>query len=257
MTRMLDGLRVIAPVTQGRSAIAQELEAHGALVTRVEVIGFTEPAHPAVLDAAVAAWTAGSYDWLVVTSRVTVAALAAAANRAEVRLGDRPAGTRAAAVGASTAQACAEVGLTADLVPGGAADAEQLLAAFPTGPGRVLAPQSSLAAPTVAEGLRAKGWHVEVVEAYRTIDGPPFDAGIGLMLSEGQADALVLTSGSVARRLASQVPQVAASVAVIAIGKSTAREASDIGLTVSAIAAEPSPHGIVVALAETMRKDRS
>ena len=248
MTQPLSGLRVLAPISSERSAIADCIEAAGATVTRVEVLDFAPTSTPAALERAARDWAAGAFRWLAITSRVGVSAFADAARAARVDLAVRPHGAYVAAVGAATADALADVGLVADLVPDGAADAVRMVAAFPSGPGRVLAPLGNLAAPTLADGLRNKGWDVDVVEAYRTIDGPPLDADLAVAVATGEVDVIALTSGSVATRLAREIPVIPPTVAVVAIGASCARRASELGLDVRAIAAEPSPSGMVEAI---------
>ncbi len=248
MTQPLAGLRVVAPITSERSAIADRIEAAGALVTRVEAIDFAPTSNPARLEQAATEWSVGAYRWLAITSRVGVKAFAESARAAGVDLGARPSGSLVAAVGAATAEALAEVGLIADLVPEGAADAVLMVAAFPAGPGRVLAPLGSLAAPTLPEGLRQKGWEVDVVEAYLTIDGPPLDPAVIAAVESGEVDVIALTSGSVATRLAHAIRVIPPEVAVVAIGATCARRARELGLEVAAVAAEPSPAGMVEAI---------
>ena len=248
MTQPLTGVRVIAPVTPDRSAIADEIAAAGAHVIRVEALNFAPTSAPDVLERAAVEWAHGAYRWLAITSRVGVAAFADAARAARVDLSQRRPDTYVAAVGAATAEALADVGLRADLVPAGAADAVRMVDAFPAGPGRVLAPLGNLAAPTLADGLRGKGWEVDVVEAYRTVDGPPIDPAVARALAAGEVDALALTSGSVATRFAHEFPQMPPRVAIAAIGASCARRARELGWDVAAVAAEPSPAGMVEAL---------
>jgi len=249
VTKPLAGLRVMAPITSDRSAIADALEAHGAHVARVEVLDFAPSSTPGELASAARDWAAGVYRWLAITSRVGVKAFAHAAQSVGIDLASRPDGVSVAAVGAATAEALADCGLIADLVPDGAADAVRMVAAFPPGEGRVLAPLGNLAAPTLADGLRAKGWQVDVVEAYRTIDGPAFDADLAVAVATGDVDVIALTSGSVATRMAREISLIPPTVAVVAIGASCARRASELGLEVAGVAAEPSPLGMVEAIA--------
>jgi len=262
VTQALAGLRVIAPITSERSAIADAIEAAGARVTRIELLDFMASSTPEALEGAAVDWAAGAYRWLAITSRVGVRSFADAARNAGVDLAKRPVGAYVAAVGAATAEALADVGLIADLVPGGAADAVKMVAAFPAGQGRVLAPLGNLAAPTLADGLRAKGWDVNVVEAYRTIDGPPVDPDLAVAVATGDVDVIALTSGSVAPRLAREIPAIPPTIAVVAIGASCERRARELGLEVAAVAAEPSPSGMVEAIVAatgraTTRKERS
>ena len=71
--------------------------------------------------------------------------------------------------------------------------AEALIEAFPVGSGDVLVVQAETARSDVAGGLRAKGWRVEVVAAYRTVPVRPSAATLIGVLS---ADAVLFASGS-------------------------------------------------------------
>ncbi|MCQ9165351.1 uroporphyrinogen-III synthase [Arthrobacter sp. STN4] len=149
---------------------------------------------------------------------------------------------------------------------------------------RVLLPQSNLAEPTLADGLAAKGWQAEAVTAYRTVDypaapelrltatlehsspdldnpgrpGPRAGHGGYPLLTPAQAagevragalNAVVLASGSAARRVAHTMGPLPQRCLVIAIGQPTRAEAERLGLRVAATAARPTPDGIVAALA--------
>ena len=98
----------------------------------------------------------------------------------------------------SFVKAARSVGLEVALVPEGRADARGIVADFPEGSGRVLAPLGNLASPVLARGLGRKGWQVDVVEAYRTVDGPGPDDATVAEVAAGAFDAVLLTAGSVA-----------------------------------------------------------
>ncbi len=100
--------------------------------------------------------------------------------------------TRIAAIGPGTAEELARHGLVADLVPHRFI-AEALLESFAGGPGRVLLPRAAVARDVLPEGLRAKGWTVEVVEAYRTAMARPDPAALA---AAAGADAITFTSSS-------------------------------------------------------------
>lgn len=154
------------------------------------------------------------------------------------------------------------------------------------GDGRVLLPQSNLAEPTLADGLSARGWSPEVVTAYKTVDYPaapglrltarlsrsarpdatstdstpdqPARSGQYPLLTPAQAageaqagriNAVVLASGSAARRVARTMAPLPPSCLMIAIGQPTREEAERLGLRVAATAEHPTPEGIVAALA--------
>jgi len=153
---------------------------------------------------------------------------------------------RLAVVGAKTAEALAAHGLVADLVPGRFV-AEALLEAWPAGTGTVLLPRAEVARDVLPEGLRARGWRVEVVDAYRTVAARPSEAE---WAAAAGADAIMFTSSStVANYLAvtDRVPPV-----VACIGPVTARAAEAAGLRVDVVADESTVESLVAALARTL-----
>ncbi|MBE1877994.1 uroporphyrinogen-III synthase [Myceligenerans pegani] len=112
---------------------------------------------------------------------------------------------------------------------------------------RVLVPLGDLAAPTLAEGLRAKGWDPHVVTAYRTVARDlPRDV-VGHARTAGY-DAVVVASGSAARQLAAQLgPQ-----RVVAIGEPSARAAREAGHDVVAVAAAPTDDALATAVVHAL-----
>ncbi len=182
------------------------------------------------------------FDWLVVTS-------ANGARRVLSGLPDARAlgGVSVAAIGPGTAAALAEGNVRADLVPDRFV-AESLLEAFPAPPadgGRVLLARAAVARDTLPDGLRAAGWDVEVVEAYRTVPARPAPA---LLDAAAAADIVTFTSSSTVTRYlavagADRVPPV-----VACIGPVTAATAREAGLTVAVEAGEHTIPGLVQAL---------
>ncbi|MGC4174980.1 uroporphyrinogen-III synthase [Demequina sp.] len=240
------GRRILVPVTAGRRDLAERLRAAGALVDEVEFIEVVETAQPEVLAAATLEWCDGAFDWLAVTSRNAVLAMAAVATANARSLADPVPFAQVATVGEATRSVCAGVGLDVALVPSGTQDARGIVADFPEGPGRVLVPLGDLAGPVLARGLERKGWDVTKVEAYRVVDGPGISADTAAALAAGEFDAVLLTSGSVAERYA---PHAAPEgTLVVAIGRTTQAAAKGAGLTVGAVAAIPSHDGILEAL---------
>lgn len=209
----------------------------------------------AVLDAAVSRWCDGDYDWMAVTSRNSLSALDAVASRTGRALSAPMPPSRLAVVGDATARAAAAIGLDVTLRPSRQQSAAGLVAEFPEGKGRVLVPLGNLAGDVLKRGLARKGWSVDCVEAYRTVDGPGLNASGVAAVGSGAVDAVVLTSGSAARRFASQCPDVAASVAIIAIGATTASATRAAGLEVAAVADTPDDEGVVAALHRAMEGD--
>ncbi len=228
------------------------LRAAGFIPVVAPLIEIAAPTDRAALRAAVSELMAGGYDWVAFTSVPAVHALLAVAGE----LGDgAPAdggparflagGTRVAAVGPGTAAALRDVGVEVALTPPAGGSARALAESWPAGTGRVLIPRSDIAPSALPDALRAKGYAVDAVTAYRTVEralAPERAAELGA----GGFAAVLLTSGSAARSLA-RYP-VAPSTVVVAIGESTAAAAWAAGLTVGSVAAEPTAAGLVEAV---------
>lgn len=247
------------PVTAQRHELAQRLSAAGMHVDTAEFIAIAPASDPDALAAATLRWCHGAYAWMAVTSRNAVLAMSRIADDASLALSAPQPLAKVATVGEATLQVCEQVGLSVDLVPSASQNARGIVADFPEpdGDGRtVLVPVGNLASPVLARGLERKGWTVESVEAYRTVDGPGLDADVQRALSRGAIDVVVLTSGSVAERLARACPQLPSETMVVAIGKTTQASAVAAGMTVSATATHPSYDGIVQALVGVANKAR-
>lgn len=247
MSASLAGLRVMVPVTRERRALAQMVRDNGGTPVEVEFIAIAPSSDPAALEAATRAWCSGSYDWLAVTSRNAVLAMDAVARASGLRLADAVPPSLIAAVGDASRAVCASVGLPVALTPG-IATARGLVADFPAGSGRVLAPLGDRAAPTLVRGLALAGWTVDSVEAYRTVAGEGPSPEQVEALAVGDVDAVFLTSGSMATLLASACPAVPPSVTLVAIGATTAAAARAAGLSIAAICEEPTYDALVRAL---------
>ncbi len=244
-SRPLFGRKVI--VTRAReqaSALSAALQAQGAEPVEVPAIRVLPPADGGVALRAAAARVA-SYDWLVLTS-----ANGARRFLAELRDARDLGGVKIAAVGPGTAGALLAANLVADLVPERFV-AESLLDAFADAPGpgapgsggRVLLARAAVARDVLPEGLRARGWQVDVVEAYRTEALGVTDAE---RESVAEADAITFTSSSTVERYLDTglvVPPV-----VACIGPITAATATERGLEVSVVAETHTIEGLVGAL---------
>jgi uroporphyrinogen III methyltransferase/synthase len=241
-SRPLFGRRVVITRSREQSPqLAAALRAAGAEVIEVPTIRIAPPDGGGAALAAAAAALPAAADWVVLTSTNAVQALFASLHDAR-DLG----GVRVAAVGAATAEALAARGVIADLVPPDA-NADALVVAFPAGEpgGRVLLPQADRARSTLADGLRAKGWRVEVVEAYRTVAA---DVPEELRLRASAADAICFTSGSTVEGWLA-VAAVASTPSVVAsIGPVTSAACTRAGLRVTAEAGTASIDGLVAAV---------
>jgi len=228
-------------VTRARTqagTLSARLRELGARVVEVPVIAFDEPVDGgAALREAVA--RIGTYDWVVLTSVNGVERLFAEIPDTRV-LG----GVRVAAIGSGTATVLATYRVVADLVPEEFV-AESLLDAFPAGPGRVLVARAAVARDVLPEGLRSRGWEVDVVDAYRTVAGRPEP---GALEAASAADAITFTSSSTVTGYlelagAERVPAV-----VVSIGPITSATARDNGVGVTTEAREHTIDGVVDAL---------
>jgi uroporphyrinogen III methyltransferase/synthase len=245
----------------GRSVVVTRARSHAsALTARLQALGARTVELPAIriaaaadggagLAAAAQGIAAGHYDWVIFTSP-----------NAAVRLADLLAdsrawaGARIAAIGTSTAEALLPYRLVADLVPGrfvAEALLDALLAAPSPGPGppRALVPRAAVARAVLPDGLRAAGWEVDVVEAYRTVKPSPPP---GALEDAARADAICFTSSSTVTNYidlagAGDVPPV-----VACIGPVTAATARDAGIEVTVEAAEHTIPGLVAALVDTL-----
>ncbi len=231
----LEGRRVVVTRAADQSeSLARKLREAGAEPLFVPLIEIAEPADGgAALASALS--RLDDHDWLIVTSpngasRVA-AAVGAEADGASIKI---------AVVGSATEAALKR---PADLVPG-RQSVRGLLAEFPAGSGRALVAQAEQAGPELVDGLRAKGWTVTAVTAYRTVAVHP---SAGVLLAVLAADAVLFASGSAVLAWVAgfglQTPAVC-----IAIGPSTAAVAGKIGLKIDAVAADHSLDGMVSAL---------
>ena len=233
--RPLFGRRVV--VTRARaqaSTLVEKLRALGAETVELPTIEIVGEALQGLLPS--------TYDWVAFTSVNAVERVFAGVRDARAF-----GAAQVAAVGPGTAAALAMRGLVADLVPESAV-AEALVEAFPAGAGRVLLPQAAAARPVLADGLRAKGWTVDVVEAYRTVPARPSDDALA---AAAKADAIAFTSSSTVTSwlaLGTTLPPV-----VACIGPVTAATAAEHGVPVAVVAGEHTVDGLVDALLGALR----
>jgi uroporphyrinogen-III synthase len=273
-------------------SLVSALERAGAEALLLPLIDFERAADQHSLDVAFDALGAGAFDWLVVSSATTVQVLRdKAAERGQTLGGWLPSSTRVAAIGPASRGMLEAGGVIAALAPTDTQSAAGLLAVWPGGAGRVLLPQADIAAPRLAEGLTASGAAVTVVTAYRTVDYPAAaehrldlepqenepqanepqenepqetsrptgtpsyslltpEAARG-EIAAGRLHAVVAASPSAVRRINSALSPLGG-CRLVAIGRSTADEAAALGLEVAAIAAEPTPDGLVAAVSEAL-----
>ncbi|AIY01403.1 Uroporphyrinogen-III synthase [Arthrobacter sp. PAMC 25486] len=262
-------------------ALISALQDAGADPVLVPLIDF-EMSDNALLSAALRRLAAGEYRWLVISSITTVRALKQWCESAGTTLVDViPSSTAVATIGPTSVAVLAAEGIHALLAPVDVQSAAGLVALWPDfspadgGSNKVLLPQSNIAEPTLVNGLAAKGWTPEVVTAYKTVNYPAHD-GLRLTASlelraggqsqelqeiltpaqaageirAGAIHAVVLASGSAARRTAETMAPLPENCLLIAIGEPTRAEAERLGMNVAATAEHPTPEGIVAALTQ-------
>jgi uroporphyrinogen III methyltransferase / synthase len=245
-SRPLFGRRVV--VTRARAQAGElvgRLAALGAATVEVPAIEIVDPEDGgAALAAAVA--RLGDYDWLVLTSPNGARRLLDALNRAG-RDARALAGVGLATIGPGTAAALACARLVPDLVPPRFV-AESLLDAFPEkggGTGRVLLVRAAVARDVLPAGLAARGWDVDVVDAYRT-EPVPLSAAQAAALAE--AEIVTFTSSSTVANLLAAAGGRPLPPVVAAIGPVTAATAREHGLDVAVEAEVHTIDGLVDAL---------
>jgi uroporphyrinogen III methyltransferase / synthase len=234
---------VVTRAMERPGQLSDKLRAAGAEVVEVPTIRIEDPADGGrSLDAAVE--RVGEFDWVVLTSPN-------GARRFCDRLRDGRdlAGVRLAAIGPGTAAALAERHLQVDLQPERFV-AESLLEAFPDPPadrpGRVLLARAEVARDVLPDGLAARGWQVEIADAYRTV---PAEVSAADRARLAEAQIVTFASASaVTNYLAAAGAELVPPV-VAAIGPITADAARTAGLTVAVEAQVHTLDGLVDALA--------
>ncbi len=227
----LAGRRIVVTRPEAKPLV-DELVGLGAEVTLVPLIEIRPADDRRALEDALARLE--TYDWLILTSVNTVAALG---DSLHVGLSPR---VRVAAIGPVTADAIRERGVEPAFVATRAS--EDIAGGLGRIEGsRVLLPQADIADPHLADELRGKGAEVDAVIAYRTVLVEPPMWGI---LPLRIADAVVLASGSACRSLAA-AGGAGEGVLLVCIGPKTAKVAREVGLKVGLVADETTSDGII------------
>ena len=255
-TKPLFGWRVLVPRTKDQAGpLVARLRGFGAVPDEVPTISVEAPRNPLQMDKAVRGLVEGRYEWIAFTS---VNAVKAVREKFEEYGLDARAfsGLKIAAVGDKTAQAIADWGLRADLVPSGEQSAAGLLADWPEYDdlldpiNRVFLPRADIATETLVAGLVDLGWEVDDVTAYRTVRATPPPASTRDAIKTGKFDAVVFTSSSTVRNLVGIAGKPHPSTVIAVIGPATAKTAEEHGLRVDVLAPRPDVDELVDALAD-------
>ena len=231
---------------QGESFLAS-LRALGADAVPLPTIEIRPALDYSALDAAIA--DLESYDWLIFTSANGVRFFLERLDRSARDL--RSLRARIATIGPATAAAVVALHLKVDLM-GDSYVAEGLLKAFASHDligRRVLLPRAAVARDLVPDALRARGAHVDAVEAYRT--GLPEDTGrlAERVLSARRPDWVAFTSSSTVTNFV-QIAGAEAlrGVKVASIGPVTTATARQLGVEVTAEGRQYTLSGLLQAI---------
>ena len=255
-TKPLFGWRVLVPRTKEQAGtLSQRLRGYGAVPDEVPTISVEPPRNPQQMDKAVRGLVEGRYEWIAFTS---VNAVKAVREKFEEYGLDARAfsGLKIAAVGDKTAQAIAQWGLRADLVPSGEQSAAGLLEDWPEYDelldpiNRVFLPRADIATENLVAGLVDLGWECDDVTAYRTVRAAPPPAPTRDAIKTGKFDAVVFTSSSTVRNLVGIAGKPHPSTIIAVIGPATAKTAEEHGLRVDVMAPKPDVEVLVDALAD-------
>ncbi len=262
----LAGRRVVVTRTRSQAPdLTDRLVRLGATVVELPVISIDDPIDGGeALARAAHRLCSGAYQWVAFTSSNAVSRLLDVLSPDAV-----PSTVQWAAVGQGTARTLTEGGIAPDLVAT-VSVSEALADEFPAvdplkpdgsagrsdGIGTVLFPRAETVRGALATGLRAKGWLVDEVIAYRTVAAHPDPSAIA---SAGMADAVVFTSSSTVERTIEVLGHDGIPPVVVTIGPVTSSSARASGLHVTG---EANPHtmdgvvdALVVALAGRTRDD--
>jgi uroporphyrinogen III methyltransferase/synthase len=244
----LFGRRVAVTRARGQNeSLLAALDELGGDAIPLPTIEVRPAADPAPQDRAIGSLE--SYDWLIFTSANGVRFFLEHLDRSGRDL--RGLRARLCAIGPATRAALQALHLKVDLMAEEYV-AEGLLSAFSaydlTGC-RMLLPRAAMARDTVPEGLRARGAHVDVVEAYRTVIPEEAAASAAAIFAERRPDWITFTSSSTVRHFV-QIAGAEAlrGVKVASIGPVTSATARSLGVEVTAEAEVYTADGIVQAI---------
>lgn len=259
MVESLAGKRVVNTRAPHQAAdLNSLLIEYGAVPVSYPCIDIDVPADPVALDRALREVAQGCFDWLVLTSRNTVYALA---RRLHVLGMDTAAlsSVRVATVGPATAELAQQMlEITVTVTPDEYIAEALADALFVSQGTQVFLPQSDLARPVLRDRLAAGGATVTAVPAYGTVIGSGGD-DVPTMLSRYQIDAVVFTSSSTVENFMQRLkvetacPVRLERVCVACIGPVTAEKAQLLGLDVHVIPETYTLEGLIMKLAEYMR----
>ncbi len=195
------------------------------------------------------------YDWVVFTSATAVDLMFDATEGCGI-VAEHWKHTRVATVGSATASAVRARGVEPTLVPARFV-AEGLLEAFAAHRGlagtTLLHPAAAGARRELADGLRAMGADVHVVDAYDTIATADDVAEVHAALCTGHVDAVTLTAKSAVDAWVAAMGEAHRKADVVCIGPVTTQAARAAGMRVAAEAMPSTIEGLVAAVVRAIR----
>jgi uroporphyrinogen III methyltransferase/synthase len=253
--RPLEGRTVVVTRAAAQAQrFTQLLESAGARVLEAPAIVIAPPPSWEPLDAALDALD--TFTWVVFTS-VNGVAMVARRLAARGLAWSALAGRRVAAIGPATADALAEHGVRADLVPREyrAEGLVERLRGVITPADRVLLPRAAQTRDLLVVELGRLGAHVTEVPAYATRRPEAGTARLREALAAGAIDAVTFTSSSTARNFAELFTEDErrawlSSVTVACIGPITAATAAEYGLATDVMPGEYTIPALARALAD-------
>jgi uroporphyrinogen III methyltransferase / synthase len=251
----LDGRTIVVTRAAAQAQrFTQLLEAAGARVLEAPAIVIVPPASWEPLDTALDALE--TFTWIIFTS-INGVAMVDRRLPARGRAWSALAGRRVAAIGPATAEALAEHGVRADLVPREyrAEGLLERLRGVVTPADRVLLPRAAQTRDVLVTGLRGLGAQVTEVAAYATRRTDAGAARVREALAAGTIDAVTFTSSSTARNFAEMFTEDErrdwlGRVTVASIGPITAATAAEYGLVTDVMPGEYTIPALARALAD-------
>lgn len=244
MTALRDRVVLVTRSAERVEELASRLRERGAVPLPAPAIRIEALPEGSALDTAIRDAAMRGFVWVVFTSGAGVTAWFERAS--DLGFDARDLNARVAAVGTGTAAALGDHGVEPDLVPP-SFTTEALGEAFPEGSGKVLLPRADIATPDLEDALRARGWDVVRVDAYRSRPERSLPEAARRALEEARVDAVTFTSRSTVEGFLS-LAGVPEGVAVVCIGPVTAEAAREHGLEVDAVADPHTLDGVVEAL---------
>jgi len=265
MRKPLSGLRIL--VTRGESQaseLSKKLEEQGAEPVEVAVIEICEPHSWNSLDTALS--TISSYDWIVFAS---TNAVSYTLNRATT-LGAQPArtgSTKIAAIGSATRDRLRQFAVETDFFPTqftAEKFIDQFISHYEIKGKRFLLPRTSAGGTEIADGLKAYGGVVDLVEAYSTKLPTKHDLvakELAEMVETKAVHVITFASAQTARNFSTLLKQglsksgieqneILQSIVIATIGPKTSKVARELFLRIDVEAHESTIDGLVSALAE-------